>query len=612
MLTIFQKTKLLQRFSALPAAVSTDSVKSHVTRQFNTSSPLLWKDDYLEYKAAKRANDNGRNVVPEKRFQANYDNRNSYSKESSAGGGSYKERGRGGHNGGSRHSERSNREPSKREYSEGNDDKRKNIRGNDNIDVFSSSGFGRQADKAIKGDGFWYPESVNTHEMSFQERKIADWSVPTEANPQLERQLFGDCKEPTNTLQPPTDIVIKSTTGQEHTPVTTFAEMDLGEIINRNLALMKLPAPTPIQSYAMPAIMQGHNLIASAQTGSGKTAAFLTPTIARMCQQGPGDLYKNDTSRDVLPLVLVLAPTRELCTQIFYEAQKLTYRSQIRPYACYGGTNISTNIAELRKGTELLVATPGRLKDLVDRGVVSLRCIQTLILDEADFMLDLGFSKIVNEICFDMGMSKEKKTLLFSATFPADIMGLARSIMAGGDQSTVKIAIGRCGSTSDSIEQKFMAMNGGHLKKGKLLDLMQTIEKGSKTLIFVGTKVQCRDLAEELNYQGYSSAAINGDLSQSQRERALKNFKSGQTEILVATEVAARGIDVPCINTVINYDMPNTLDQYVHRIGRTGRVGMKGTAISFLDQRKDQHLINGLKALMSETKQKTPDFMNRR
>jgi len=591
MLSIFQKSKLLQRFSALPVAVSTDSVRGTVTRQFNTSSPLLWKDDYLEYKANNRGDDNGRNVQPERRFQKSYDNRNaSGSRERSAGGGSYKDRSRGG----------------------GRGDFKKRI-DRESGEFQSSSGFGNQADAKIKGgDGFWYPESVNTHKSSSEERKMADWSVPTDPTPWLEQQLFGDCKVPTVTLQPPTDISVKSTTGEENPPITTFEEMNLGEVVKRNLDLMKLPSPTPIQSYAMPAIMQGHNLIASAQTGSGKTAAFLAPTIARMCQLGPPDLYKNDTSRDVLPLVLVLAPTRELCTQIFSEAQKLTYRSQIRPYACYGGTNIDSNIKGLREGTELLVATPGRLKDLVDRGVVSLRCVQTLILDEADFMLDLGFSKAVNEICFDMGMNKEKKTMLFSATFPADIMGLARSIMAGGGQTTVKIAIGRCGSTSDSIEQKFMAMNGAHLKKGMLLDLMKTIDKGTKTLIFVATKVQCRDLAEELNYQGFRSAAINGDLRQNAREKALADFKSGKTEILVATEVAARGIDVPCIDQVINYDMPNSLDQYVHRIGRTGRVGRKGTAISFVDQRKDQHLINGLKDLMSENKQKAPDFMNRR
>jgi len=606
MLSIFQRARLLQRFSALPATGVTGSIKSQVvTRQFNTTTPLYWQDDHEEYKLKRRASENSykdegtrggfesssreRNAGPSRGGYGGRGSRGghaSYNERSGGRGGGYNDRGGRGGRGG---------------YGQS--------RGNDGYR--SSSGFGRQGDSGMQTDGYWYPENTDTHGVAGSERRKADWSVSTPANERLESKLFGKCKAPTQTLAPPADISVKSTSGNDHKPVKEFADMNLGEIVTRNLDLMKLPSPTPIQSYAMPAIMAGHNILASAQTGSGKTAAFLTPTISRMCQQGPSELFKNDTSRDVLPLVLVLSPTRELCNQIFAEAQKLTYRSNIRPYVCYGGTNITQNINELRKGTELLVATPGRLKDLVDRGVVSLRCIQTLILDEADFMLDLGFSKAVNEICFDMDMAKSKQTLLFSATFPADIMGLARNIMSGGNKDTVKISIGRCGSTSDTIEQKFMTINGGYQKKDVLINLMKTIESGTKTLIFVATKVQCRDLTEDLKHQGFSALPINGDLNQGQRENALNRFKSGQTEILVATEVAARGIDVPAIDMVINYDMPSSLDQYVHRIGRTGRVGRKGTAISFLDSRKDNHLINGLKELLSETKQEMPNFMEK-
>lgn len=579
----------------LPATRTAGLITCRESRQFSTSSPLGqdWEKEYQHYKLQQRSEEypgarkNFGESDRSEGYQVNRGDRGGYGGSDRGGYGSS-----GGYGG---------RDSSWDSGSRGGG-------------YGSSSGFGRDADRVIRSDGFYYPEGVETHGMAGHERKLCDWSKSTNADAHVERQLFGHCKAPTSNLMPPTDIKITSTDSSVHESVTTWQDMNLGEIVTRNLELMKLPGPTPVQSYAMPIILagRGYNLLASAQTGSGKTAAFLAPAIGRLCREGPPDMYKNDSTTDVLPLVLVISPTRELCQQIFEEAQKLTYRSQIRSYACYGGTNIGQNINGLQKGTELLVSTPGRLKDLVNRGVVSLRCVQTLILDEADHMLDMGFSRDINEICFKLDMSPKKQTLLFSATFPPDIMGLAKSIMAGGGQATVKIAIGRCGSTSDTIEQKFVSVSEGFEKKRKLIEIMQTLEPGSKSLIFSRTKAACQFLTNELQRNGYDASYINSDLSQGQRQSVMSRFKSGKTKVLVATEVAARGLDVPAIEAVINYDMPDTIDQYVHRIGRTGRVGKKGTAISMFNMDKDRKLLHELKSLLQETKQEMPDFMSNR
>ncbi|KAK7678402.1 DEAD-box ATP-dependent RNA helicase [Cerrena zonata] len=325
--------------------------------------------------------------------------------------------------------------------------------------------------------------------------------------------------------------------------------------------------------------------MACAQTGSGKTGGFLFPVLSESYMNGPAPIPESTgafTSHKVYPTTLVMAPTRELVSQIYDEAVKFSYRSWVRPAVVYGGADIGGQIRNLEKGCDLLVATP----------------------DEADRMLDMGFEPQIRYIVQDCDMTDvaDRQTLMFSATFPRDIQMLARDFL----KDYIFLSVGRVGSTSENITQKILYVEDDE-KKSVLLDLLSSNDNGL-TIIFTETKRMADNLADFLYDQGFPATAIHGDRSQHEREKALAAFKSGAAPILVATAVAARGLDIPNVSHVVNYDLPSDIDDYVHRIGRTGRAGNVGIATAFLN-RNNKNVVKGLVEILSEANQEVPDFL---
>lgn len=351
--------------------------------------------------------------------------------------------------------------------------------------------------------------------------------------------------------------------------------------------------------------------MACAQTGSGKTASFLIPILYQMYHDGPskdnppdaaGTRYQRSKQ---YPLALVLAPTRELASQIFDEARKFAYRSQVKPCVVYGGADIAMQMRELGKGCHLLVATPGRLVDMLERGKIGLDCIRHVVLDEADRMLDMGFEPQIRRIVEKDTMPKTgtRQTLMFSATFPKEIQILARDFL----HNYVFLAVGRVGSTSENITQKVVWVEEND-KRSFLLDLLNASGPGCLKLVFVETKKGADSLDSYLYSEGYPCVSIHGDRSQKEREEALKQFRDGRMPILVATAVAARGLDIPNVKHVINFDLPSDIEEYVHRIGRTGRVGNLGLATSFFNE-KNKNIVRDLVDLLVEAKQEVPAWI---
>ncbi|KAK9857160.1 hypothetical protein WJX84_004728 [Apatococcus fuscideae] len=300
---------------------------------------------------------------------------------------------------------------------------------------------------------------------------------------------------------------------------------------------------------------------------------------------------------------LILSPTRELSSQIYEEARKFSYQTGIRPVVVYGGAPVVNQLRELERGCDILVATPGRLSDLIERARVSLSQIRFLALDEADRMLDMGFEPQIRRIVEgeDMPRAGQRQTLLFSATFPKEIQRLAADFM----HNYIFLTVGRVGSSTDLIVQhiEYVAAND---KRAVLLDLINSVE--GLTLVFVETKRGADALEDYLVNNGFPATSIHGDRSQSEREMALRNFRSGRTPVLVATDVAARGLDIPHVTHVINFDLPTDIDDYVHRIGRTGRAGKKGLATAFFTD-KDTGISKSLADLLQETNQEVPSWL---
>ncbi|CAD7974827.1 unnamed protein product [Amoebophrya sp. A120] len=345
----------------------------------------------------------------------------------------------------------------------------------------------------------------------------------------------------------------------------------------------KYDRPTPIQKYTVGISMQGSDLMSCAQTGSGKTCAFLIP-VALNIQQTAADRRASPEAWQgpAKPLAVILAPTRELCTQIHFEARKITFQAGMRCVQCYGGVDAKPQLTELAANADLLIATPGRMKDFLERNVISLDLCRMLVLDEADRMLDMGFEPQISDIVEkrDMPGRDERQSMFFSATFPQEIRELAGRFLK---QDYTFITVGRVGAAAETVEQHFIPV---HTEEEKIEHLFAEIgrsESGDdKVLVFVNQKKTCAYLAQQLHDAGEARAtSIHGDLDQQQREKALEFFKTGKKPVLLATEVAARGLDVPKVAKVINFDMPKAMDGYIHRIGRTGRVGNRGISVSF-------------------------------
>ncbi|CAH0558365.1 unnamed protein product [Brassicogethes aeneus] len=438
----------------------------------------------------------------------------------------------------------------------------------------------------------------------------ADWTIPLPRDERVEAELFGTGNTGIN-FSKYEDIPVEATGEKVPAHITSFEEVQLTEIIKNNIASARYDTPTPVQKYAIPIIVGRRDVMACAQTGSGKTAAFLVPILNQMYERGPPQIAAHSRSRrKQYPLGLVLAPTRELATQIYDESKKFAYRSRVRPCVVYGGAHIAEQMRDLDRGCHLLVATPGRLLDMIDRGRIGLDYCQYLVLDEADRMLDMGFEVQIRRIVEKESMPRtgDRQTLMFSATFPSPIQMLARDFL----DNYIFLAVGRVGSTSENITQKVVWVEE-HDKRSFLLDLLNVAELNvpvaeNLTLVFVETKKGADSLEEFLHNEGYPVTSIHGDRTQREREDALRQFRSGNTPILVATAVAARGLDIPHVKHVINFDLPSDIEEYVHRIGRTGRMGNLGLATSFFNDR-NRNLASGMLDLLIEAKQECPNWL---
>jgi ATP-dependent RNA helicase DDX3X len=380
-----------------------------------------------------------------------------------------------------------------------------------------------------------------------------------------------------------------------------FSQMQLHPSIKENITRAKYETPTPVQKYAIPAVLHGRDIMACAQTGSGKTAAFLIPVIEKILQTPPQSGWGRKVAA---PQCLILSPTRELTSQIHVENLKFCYKTSLKGAVVYGGTNIGSQIRELSYGCDILVGTPGRLIDMVDKGVVTLREVRYLILDEADRMLDMGFEKDIRKIVEerDMLSCEYRNTLMFSATFPKDIRQLATDFLK---RDHLFLKVGRIGSTTESIKQVIKLVSDFEKQSEVMKDLKDI---PGRTLIFAETKRDTDLLARFLYSKGYSCTGIHGDRSQNEREAALRAFKAGRTQILVATDVAARGLDIDDVQHVINFDLPKTIDSYVHRIGRTGRAGNLGVATSYFND-ASRGMARDLVKVLRESNQLIPPFL---
>ncbi|XP_059646443.1 DEAD-box ATP-dependent RNA helicase 37-like [Cornus florida] len=406
------------------------------------------------------------------------------------------------------------------------------------------------------------------------------------------------------------DIPVETSGDSVPPPVNTFAEIDLGEELNRNIRRCKYVKPTPIQRHAIPISLGGRDLMACAQTGSGKTAAFCFPIISGIMR---GQFARPRGLRTVYPLALILSPTRELSCQIHEEARKFSYQTGVKVVVVYGGAPINQQLRELERGVDILVATPGRLVDLLERSRVSLEMVRYLALDEADRMLDMGFEPQIRKIVEQMDMPPRgvRQTMLFSATFPKEIQRLASDFLS----NYIFLAVGRVGSSTDLIAQRVEFVQETD-KRSHLMDLLHAQRangnhgKQSLTLVFVETKKGADSLEHWLCINGFPATTIHGDRTQQEREQALRSFKSGNTPILVATDVAARGLDIPHVAHVVNFDLPNDIDDYVHRIGRTGRAGKTGLATAFFNE-NNLSMAKPLADLMLESNQEVPAWLTR-
>ena len=352
--------------------------------------------------------------------------------------------------------------------------------------------------------------------------------------------------------------------------------------------------------------MAGRDIMACAQTGSGKTAAFVLPILnyilANDCLGGEFDGCGK-------PIGLIITPTRELAVQIYDESRKFAYSSVVKCACAYGGAAVYAQKHKISKGCHILVATPGRLKDFVDKGVVSFANLKFLVLDEADKMLDMGFLGNIKDIVGSSSMPDKmsRNTLMFSATFPDDVQNLASEFL----NDYVFIVVGMVGAANMDVEQTVIKVEGNE-KRNNLFGILEDIftsGENKKILVFCETKRTADFLASYLCSENLSCTSIHGDRHQSQREEALAEFKIGIRKILVATSVAARGLDIKGVNYVINYDLPQNIDDYVHRIGRTGRVGNRGIAISFFCESTDGAISKNLVKILNEANQETPDWL---
>ncbi len=368
--------------------------------------------------------------------------------------------------------------------------------------------------------------------------------------------------------------------------MNTFQDFELNEKLLKTLEEIGYKEPTSVQKQAIPQVLKGHDLMVSAQTGTGKTAAFLLPAIHQMTQ--------DHTLRGKnAPRLLVLVPTRELAMQVAGEAEKFTKNHPFIKTVCiYGGVPYPIQKRDLSRPYDILVATPGRLIDHLDSGRISLAHIKMLVLDEADRMLDMGFVEDVERI--SESIPQERQTLLFSATMDKKILYIAGKLL----RNPVEIKVAQDFATKDNIEQRLYFVDNLQHKKQLLEHLLENTVM-EQAIVFTATKSAADTLADELNEKGFHCESLHGDMSQRERTRTINKLRKGSISILVATDVAARGIDIATVSLVFNFDMPYQAEDFVHRIGRTGRAGAKGLAISFASF-KEKILLTKISKLMGK------------
>ena len=367
----------------------------------------------------------------------------------------------------------------------------------------------------------------------------------------------------------------------------TFTSLAIAEPILKALSEEGYTRPTPIQSQAIPIVLKGTDLLGAAQTGTGKTAAFAIPILqllgsndSRNTGKPMGTERRRGQNKPIRSLIVT--PTRELAIQIEESFQNYGRHTGLTSTVVFGGVNQKGQVARLKRGVDILIATPGRLLDLMNQGFISLDQIQIFVLDEADRMLDMGFIHDVKKLL--AALPDKRQSLFFSATMPPEIVKLSRAIL----HNPAKVEITPESPTVEAIRQGLYYVDKGN-KKNLLVDVLQD-EGITSALVFTRTKHGANKVVKILQSSNIEAEAIHGNKSQSARQQALGNFKNGMTRVLVATDIAARGIDVDELQYVINYEMPNIPETYIHRIGRTGRAGLNGTALSFCDAQEKTYL----------------------
>jgi len=362
------------------------------------------------------------------------------------------------------------------------------------------------------------------------------------------------------------------TINKEDAPEVTFAELGIDGRVLSALSDVGYEKPSPIQAATIPLLLEGRDVVGLAQTGTGKTAAFAVPALSRMAEL----MDLNGPTKNTQ--ILVLAPTRELALQV---AEAFTsyakYMDNFSVLPVYGGSAYGPQLAGLRRGAQVVVGTPGRVIDHLSKGSLDLSHLQYLVLDEADEMLRMGFAEDVEQILSQT--PDEKQVALFSATMPGQIRRISKQYLNNPAEVTVKAKT----TTGANTRQRYLQVMGPH--KLDALTRVLEVEEFDGVIAFVRTKMATEELADKLKSRGFQAAAINGDIPQQQRERTIEGLRDGRFDILVATDVAARGLDVERISHVINYDIPHDTESYVHRIGRTGRAGRSGDAILFMTPR---------------------------
>ncbi|KAK0529683.1 ATP-dependent RNA helicase dbp2 [Tilletia horrida] len=380
-------------------------------------------------------------------------------------------------------------------------------------------------------------------------------------------------------------------------PVTTFEEAGFPDYILREISKMGFKEPSPIQSQAWPMALSGRDVVAIAETGSGKTIGFALPAMVHINAQpllAPGDG----------PIVLILAPTRELANQIQVECNRFGASSKLRTVAVYGGVPKGQQIRDLQRGAEIVIATPGRLIDMLESGKTNLHRVTYLVMDEADRMLDMGFEPQIRKIIGQI--RPDRQTLMFSATWPKEVQSLARDFLRDG----IQVNIGSHELAANHRVKQVIEVCTDYEKRGKLVKHLDMIsQENAKVLIFTNTKRIADELTKYLRQDGWPALAIHGDKQQQERDWVLAEFKSGRSPIMVATAVASRGLDVKDIKYVINYDFPTNTEDYVHQIGRTGRAGTYGTAYTYFTTDNGKQA-RELIAILREAKQEIPPQLN--